>query len=110
MHTTDLLRGAIPTISAPLRCRREEHPRVLILAAIMMIAEIVFGLKLHSMALFADGCHMGTHVAAFFITVGAYAFARRHSTNVRYSFGTGKIAVLGAFTARLFSAALPALW
>jgi Co/Zn/Cd efflux system component len=25
----------------------------------MMIAEIIFGLKFHSMALFADGLHMG---------------------------------------------------
>jgi Co/Zn/Cd efflux system component len=41
--------------------------RVLMLRAAMMIAEIIFGLKFHSMALFADGLHMGTHVAAFLI-------------------------------------------
>ena len=75
--------------------------RVLILTAIMMVVEIIGGLKLHSMALFADGWHMGTHVAAFFITVGAYAFARRHAKNSRYSFGTGKVAVLGAFTSAI---------
>src|SRR5437879_8000846 len=75
--------------------------RVLLLTAAMMVVEIVGGLKLHSMALFADGCHMGTHVAAFFITVGAYAFARRHSKNARFSFGTGKVAVLGAFTSAI---------
>jgi Co/Zn/Cd efflux system component len=34
--------------------------RVLMLTAAMMIAEIIFGLKFHSMALFADGSHMGT--------------------------------------------------
>src|SRR5882724_10241020 len=67
----------------------------------MMVVEIIGGLKLQSMALFADGCHMGTHVAAFFITVAAYAFARRHSKNARYSFGTGKVAVLGAFTSAI---------
>lgn len=75
--------------------------RVLILTAVMMVVEIIGGMKLHSMALFADGWHMGTHVAAFFITVGAYAFARRHATNASYSFGTGKVAVLGAFTSAI---------
>ena len=102
MHTTDLSPWSHShDFCAPFDAAEKSTRRVLILAAIMMIAEIVFGLKLHSMALFADGCHMGTHVAAFFITVGAYAFARRHSTNVRYSFGTGKIAVLGAFTSAI---------
>src|SRR4051794_29596630 len=75
--------------------------RVLALTAVMMVVEIVGGIKLHSMALFADGWHMGTHVAAFLITVGAYAFARRHSKNVQYSFGTGKVAVLGAYTSAI---------
>jgi cation diffusion facilitator family transporter len=80
--------------------------RVLILTAIMMVVEIVGGMKLHSMALFADGWHMGTHVGAFFITVGAYAFARRHAKNSRYSFGTGKVAVLGAFTSAIILGAI----
>jgi cation diffusion facilitator family transporter len=75
--------------------------RVLVLTAFMMVVEILGGLKLHSMALFADGWHMGTHVAAFLITVGAYSFARRHSKNARFSFGTGKMAVLGAFTSAI---------
>ncbi len=75
--------------------------RVLVLTAVMMVVEIVGGLKLHSMALFADGWHMATHVAAFVITVGAYALARRHAANAAFSFGTGKIAVLGAFTSAI---------
>src|SRR5260221_2044939 len=75
--------------------------RVLMLTAVMMVVEIIGGLKLHSMALFADGWHMATHVAAFFITVAAYAFARRHAKNARYSFSTGKVAVLGAFTSAI---------
>ncbi len=49
------------------------------------------------MALLADGWHMSTHVAAFLITALAYYFSRRHSTNRRYSFGTGKMGVLGGF-------------
>lgn len=75
--------------------------RVLVLTATMMVVEIFGGLKLHSMALFADGWHMATHVAAFVITVAAYALARRHAMNTAFSFGTGKIAVLGAFTSAI---------
>ena len=75
--------------------------RVLVLTAAMMIAEIIFGLKFHSMALFADGLHMGTHVAAFLIAVLAYFFARRHAADASFSFGTGKFGVLGAFTSAI---------
>src|SRR5579872_684539 len=75
--------------------------RVLMLTAAMMIGEIVFGLKFHSMALFADGLHMGTHVAAFLIIVLAYFFARRHAADASFSFGTGKFGVLGAFTSAI---------
>jgi len=75
--------------------------RVLWLTAAMMVIEIVGGLKLRSMALFADGWHMGTHVAAFAISAGAYWLARRHAGNERYSFGTGKMGVLGAYTSAI---------
>ena len=75
--------------------------RVLWLTAAMMVIEIVGGLKLRSMALFADGWHMGTHVAAFAISAGAYWLARRHANDERYSFGTGKIGVLGAYTSAI---------
>ena len=80
--------------------------RVLALTAVMMVVEIIGGQALHSMALFADGLHMGTHVAAFVIAVAAYAFARRHASNRRYSFGTGKVAVLGAFTSAIILGAI----
>jgi cation diffusion facilitator family transporter len=72
--------------------------RVLWLTGAMMVLEIVTGLKFRSMALFADGCHMGTHVAAFAISAGAYWMARRQAGNERYTFGTGKIGVLGGYT------------
>ena len=75
--------------------------RVLWLTAIMMVVEIVGGLQFRSMALFADGCHMGTHVAAFAIAAGAYWLARRNAGNERYTFGTGKIGVLGAYTSAI---------
>ena len=49
------------------------------------------------MVLLADGWHMGTHAAALGITAIAYYYARRHSDNPNYSFGTGKVSVLGGF-------------
>jgi cation diffusion facilitator family transporter len=72
--------------------------RVLWLTAAMRVVEVAGGLKLRSMALFADGCHMGTHVAAFAISAGAYWLARRHADDERFSFGTGKIGVLAGYT------------
>jgi len=70
---------------------------VLILTAITMVVEIVAGSIYGSMALLADGWHMGTHVAAFMITIFAYRYARKHENNPAYAFGTGKVSVLGGF-------------
>src|SRR3989454_6942783 len=79
--------------------RAERRTRIVIaITAVMMVVEITVGLMSHSMALLADGWHMSTHVIAFVITAVAYYFARRHAANVRFSFGTGKIGVLGGFT------------
>lgn len=71
---------------------------VLLLTAITMVAEIVAGTIFGSMALLADGWHMATHVAAFGIAVFAYQYARSHANNPKYTFGTGKVSVLGGFT------------
>lgn len=71
--------------------------KVILLTLSMMIIEIAAGLAFGSMALLADGWHMGTHVAALSITVFAYGYARRHADDPRYSFGTGKVGVLGGF-------------
>jgi cation diffusion facilitator family transporter len=63
----------------------------------MMIGEIVAGMAFGSMALLADGWHMGTHAAALGVAAFAYAYARRHAADPRYSFGTGKVGALGGF-------------
>src|SRR5437762_2513524 len=77
----------------------ERRTRIVIgITAVMMVVEIAIGLMSHSMALLADGWHMSTHVIAFVITAAAYYLARKHASNVRFSFGTGKIGVLGGFT------------
>jgi cation diffusion facilitator family transporter len=65
--------------------------------AVTMVVEIIAGLVCGSMALLADGWHMGTHVAALGISVFAYRYARRHAHDPRFTFGTGKVGVLGGF-------------
>jgi cation diffusion facilitator family transporter len=75
--------------------------RVIALTAVMMAVEIIAGWRFHSMALLADGWHMGTHVAAFLIAAIAYAMARRHRGDRSFSFGTGKIDVLGGYTSAI---------
>lgn len=71
--------------------------RVILLTVIMMSIEITAGILYNSMALLADGWHMGTHAAALGITVFSYSYARRHTDDPQYSFGTGKVSELGGF-------------
>jgi cation diffusion facilitator family transporter len=71
--------------------------RVIMLTLTMMVFEIAAGMAFGSMALLADGWHMGTHAVALGITALAYYFARRHADNPRFTFGTGKVAELGGF-------------
>lgn len=70
---------------------------VMVLTAVMMVVEVIAGMALGSMALLADGWHMATHVAAFGIAVFAYRYARSHADNPQFTFGTGKVSVLGGF-------------
>lgn len=55
--------------------------RVIILTTVMMGIEIAAGYGFGSMALLADGWHMGTHAAALGITIFAYWYARKHRDN-----------------------------
>jgi cation diffusion facilitator family transporter len=63
----------------------------------MMGVEIVGGTMFGSMALVADGWHMSTHAAALSIAGFAYWFARKHTYDPRFTFGTGKIGELAGF-------------
>lgn len=81
----------------PYKKAEKKTKFVLALTALTMAAEITAGIFYGSMALLADGWHMATHVAAFMITVFAYRYARKHARNTRFSFGTGKVGVLGGF-------------
>jgi len=74
---------------------------VLILTVVTMFSEIISGKLFGSMALLADGWHMGTHAAAFCITLFTYRYARRHAHNEKFSYGTGKVSVLGGFSSAI---------
>ena len=75
--------------------------RVIALTISMMVVEIAAGYYYGSMALLADGWHMGTHAAALGITAFTYWYARKHADNPDYSFGTGKVGVLGGFASAI---------
>ena len=74
---------------------------VLLLTVVTMVVEISAGTIYGSMALLADGWHMGTHAAAFCITLFAYRYAKKHESSERFSFGTGKVSVLGGYTSAI---------
>lgn len=74
------------------------------LTAVMMVAEIVAGYAYNSMALLADGFHMATHAGALGVAAVAYAYARKHAHDRRFSFGTGKVGDLAGFASALILA------
>ena len=77
---------------------------VVAITAATMVAEIVSGWITGSMALTADGWHMGTHVAALGIAAVSYRLARQWASDSRFTFGTWKIEVLGAYSSALLLA------
>ena len=98
MHRTDHSRFRKSHDFVPDFSKGERRTRIVIaITGVMMVVEITAGLLSHSMALLADGWHMSTHVIAFLITAIAYHFTRRLAANEQFSFGTGKIGVLGGF-------------
>lgn len=75
---------------------------VLVITLATMVAEIIAGIAFNSMALLADGWHMGTHAFAIGLSAFAYAMARRFANDQRFAFGTWKIEILASFTSALF--------
>ncbi|KGJ89481.1 CDF family Co(II)/Ni(II) efflux transporter DmeF [Thalassotalea sp. ND16A] len=71
------------------------------LTTVIMVLEIAAGTWSGSMALLADGWHMGTHSAAFLIAIFAYSYAKKHANNQNFSFGTGKVNSLGGFASAI---------
>lgn len=74
---------------------------VVALTAVMMVGEIIAGYVTGSMALLADGFHMATHAGALSVAAAAYSYAKRHASDRRFSFGTGKVGDLAGFASAL---------
>src|ERR1700737_3300152 len=79
------------------------------LCSVVMIAEIVGGILFGSIALVADGLHMSTHASALLLAALAYSYARRHASDQRFSFGTGKLGDLAGFTSAIVLAMIALL-
>jgi cation diffusion facilitator family transporter len=74
---------------------------VVILTVLTMIAEITIGYFAHSMALTAEGWHMGTHVFALGLTWLAYLFTRRYDEKGKVPFQKDKVLSLSGFTSAI---------
>lgn len=99
MHTSDLTPWQHAHQYTRDRSGSQRGTAVVVgLTLVTMVAEIVAGWVFGSMALLADGWHMGTHAAALSITLAAYIISRRHAADSRYAFGTWKVEILGAYT------------
>lgn len=75
---------------------------VILFTIIAMIAEILYGYLTNSMALLADGYHMGTHALALLLTYAAYVLTRKLANSDKFKNGTDKIGTLTAYTSSLF--------
>jgi cation diffusion facilitator family transporter len=91
-----------------LGSQHDRHERrtwmVVGLTLVTMVVEIAAGAWFNSMALLADGWHMGTHAGAMGLSALAYRFARRHARNPRFTFGTGKVGDLAAYSSGIILA------
>ena len=63
-----------------------------------MILEIIFGLLSKSMALLADGIHMGSHVLAIGLSWGAYILVRHLEKKPARNIDSEKVLALSAYT------------
>lgn len=74
---------------------------VVLLTAITMVVEIIFGLTTKSMALLADGIHMGSHVFAIGLSWIAYIIVRRVSKSEKFKGNSEKILSLSGYSSGL---------
>ena len=58
---------------------------VIVFTVLAMIAEIGYGYFTNSMALLADGYHMGTHALALGLTYAAYVLIRKFANSPLFS-------------------------
>ncbi|MDC2013059.1 cation diffusion facilitator family transporter [Bacteroides thetaiotaomicron] len=71
---------------------------VVFFSAATMVLEIFFGLFSNSMALLADGIHMGSHVLAIGLSWGAYILVRHLQKKKNNATDSEKVLSLSAYT------------
>jgi cation diffusion facilitator family transporter len=74
---------------------------VVVLTAVTMVVEIIFGLTTRSMALLADGIHMGSHVMAIGLSWIAYVMVRKLSKSDNFTGNSDKILSLSGYSSGL---------
>jgi len=74
---------------------------VVILTAVTMVVEIIAGLLTGSMALLADGIHMGSHVLAIGLSWAAYVLVKKLSADPSFTGNKDKVLTLSGFTSGL---------
>lgn len=104
MHTESIAQWQHTHIFGQDKIRSGERRTlvVIIITSLMMVAEITSGLAFGSMALFADGIHMGSHMVGLGISFLAYIYARKYAHSQRFSFGTGKVNALAGYSSAIF--------
>ena len=70
---------------------------VVIFSAVTMVLEVFFGIITNSMALLADGIHMGSHVMAIGLSWATYILVRHLESREDNPYDTDKILSLSAF-------------
>jgi cation diffusion facilitator family transporter len=75
---------------------------VVLLTALTMVVEILVGLSSKSMALLADGIHMGSHVLAVGLSYIAYVVVRRLTAKGDFKGKTENILSLSGYSSGLF--------
>ncbi len=88
MHTRSLHHWQHEHVFGQDQVKAGERRTLLVIAVTgaMMVVEIASGIAFGSMALLADGLHMGSHTTALGITVLAYLYVRRYARDRRVSF------------------------
>ncbi|MGE5349526.1 MAG: cation diffusion facilitator family transporter [Actinomycetota bacterium] len=74
---------------------------VVILTAVTMVIEIIAGWLTGSMALLADGIHMGSHVLAIGLSWTAYVIVQKLSANPSFTGSKEKVLTLSGYTSGL---------
>lgn len=81
------------------KTKQEKRIRFVVLFTfVVMVAEMAVGFLSHSMALVADGIHMGSHVLLVGLNWAAYVLVRRLESRQSENYDSDKILKLSAFT------------